>query len=64
MQGSGLTFFGGEKNWGQVVMKQSLKSKYSPDVSKVNFGVPNEKILRDMKKVLPKIIPPGKIKNN
>ena len=61
-KGSGLKFFGGEKNWGQVVMKQSLKSKHSPDLSKVNFAVPDEEILRDMKKVLPKIIPPGKIK--
>ena len=54
--------FGGEKNWGQVVTKHAIKSKYSPDLSKVNFAVPDEKILRDMKKVLPKIIPPGKIK--
>ena len=61
-KGSGLKFFGGEKNWGQVVMKHAIKSKYSPDLSKVNFAVPDEKILRDMKKVLPKIIPPGKIR--
>ena len=43
-------------------MKHAIKSKYSPDLSKVNFAVPDEKILRDMKKVLPKIIPPGKIR--
>ena len=43
-------------------MKHSIKSRYSPDLSKVNFAVPDEKILRDMKKVLPKIIPPGKIR--
>ena len=61
-KGSGLKFFGGEKNWGQVVTKHAIKSKYSPDLSKVNFAVPDEKILRDMKKVLPKIIPPGKIR--
>ena len=61
-KGSGLNFFGGEKNWGQVVTKHPLKSKYLLDLSKVNFAVPDEKILRDMKKVLPKIIPPGKIK--
>ena len=61
-KGSGLKFFGGEKNWGQVVMKHAIESKYSPDLSKVNFAVPDEKILRDMKKVLPKIIPPGKIR--
>ena len=60
-KGSGLKFFGGKKNWGQVVTKHSMKSRYSPDLSKVNFAVPDEKILRDMKKVLPKIIPPGKI---
>ena len=51
-----------KKNWEQVVTKHAIKSKYSPDLSKVNFAVPDEKILRDMKKVLPKIIPPGKIK--
>ena len=27
-KGSGLKFFGREKNWGHVVMKHSLKSKY------------------------------------
>ena len=58
---SGLKFFGGEKNWGQVVTKHSTKSRYSNDLSKVNFAVPDEKILRDMKKVLPKLISLGKI---
>ena len=55
-------FWREKKNWGQVVTKHAIKSKYSPDLSKVNFAVPDEKILRDMKKVLPKIIPPGKIR--
>ena len=57
----GVKFFGGEKNWGQVVNKQSLKSHYDPNKSKLNFAVPDEKILREVSKVLPKIIPPGKI---
>ena len=60
-KGVGLKFFGGEKNWGQVVNKKSEKSKYSPDKSKINFAVPDEKVLRDLGRVLPKIIPPGKI---
>ena len=60
-KGVGVKFFGGEKNWGQVVNKQSLKSHYDPNKSKLNFAVPDEKILREVSKVLPKIIPPGKI---
>ena len=60
-KGVGLKFFGGEKNWGQVVNKQSEKSKYSPDKSKINFVVPDEKMLRDLGRVLLKIIPLGKI---
>ena len=60
-KGVGLKFFSGEKNWGQVVTKKSQKSRYRPDMSKINFAVPDEKILRDYNKVLPKVIPPGKI---
>ena len=60
-KGVGVKIFGGEKNWGQVVNKQSLKSHYDPNKSKLNFAVPDEKILREVSKVLPKIIPPGKI---
>ena len=60
-KGVGLKFFGGEKNWGQVVTKISEKSKYSPSKSKINFAVPDEKVLRDFGRVLPKFIPPGKI---
>ena len=61
-KGVGLKFFSGEKNWGQVFRKETEKSKYSPDKSKINFAVPDEKTLRDMNHNLPKIIPPGKIK--
>ena len=61
-KGVGLKFFSGEKNWGQVFWKETEKSKYSPDKSKINFAVPNEKTLRDMNHNLPKIIPPGKIR--
>ena len=60
-KGAGLKFFSGEKNWGQVVLKKSDKSKYAPEKAHINFAVPDEKRLRDMKKVIPKIVPPGKI---
>ena len=63
-KGNGLKFFCGEKNWGQVVRKQCARSKYSPNTSKINFAVPDEKILRDFNKSLPKIIPPGKIESS
>ena len=60
-KGAGLKIFSGEKNWGQVVLKTSEKSKYAPEKAHINFAVPDEKRLRDMKKVIPKIVPPGKI---
>ena len=63
-KGAGLKIFSGEKNWGQVVLKTSEKSKYAPEKSHINFAVPDEKRLRDMKKVIPKIVPPGKIYKN
>ena len=62
-KGVGLKFFGGEKNWGQVVSKECAKSKYLPNKSKVNFAVPDEKIIRDLSFALPKVIPPGKIRS-
>ena len=58
---SGLKFFSGSKNWGQVVNNECGKSQYSPDTAKVNFAVPDEKVLRAYKNELPKVIPPGKI---
>ena len=60
-KGVGLKFFGGSKNWGQVISKKCPKSKYDPKISKINFAVPSEKVLRDYSRILPKIIPPGKI---
>ena len=42
-KGVGLKFFSGEKNWGQVFCKETEKSEYSPDKSKINFAVPDEK---------------------
>ena len=60
-KGSGLKFFSGSKNWGQVVNKESDKSLYYPELSKINFAVPDEKVLHDYRQSLPKIIPPGKI---
>ena len=61
-KGVGLKFFSGSKNWGQVVAKESGKSKYSPQKSKINFAVPDEKVLRDLNCSMPKVIPPGKIR--
>ena len=61
-KGVGLKFFSGEKNWGQVFQKETEKSKYSPDKSKINFAVPDKKILCDMNHNLLKIIPPRKIR--
>ena len=46
---SGLKYFSGSKNWGQVVNKECEKSKYSPDNAKINFAVPDEKVLRAYK---------------
>ena len=63
MQRSRTKIFCGEKNWGQVVSKECAKSKYSPNKSKVNFAVPDAKIIRELSCVLPKVIPPGKIKS-
>ena len=57
-KGVGLKFFSGEKNWGQVVSKETTKSKYCPRKSKINFAVPDEKVLRNYNRFLPKVIPP------
>ena len=58
---SGLKFFSGEKNWGQVVACDTARSIYDPDKSKINFAVPSESVLRYIDQRLPKVIPPGKI---
>ena len=58
---TGLKNFSGQKNWGQVVSKETEKSKYCPNRSKINFAVPSEYMLRHIDKRLPKVIPPGKI---
>ena len=58
---SGLKFFAGEKNWGQVVSNECGRSRYTPDKSKINFAVPSESVLRYINRRLPKVIPPGKI---
>ena len=44
-KGVGLKFFGGSKNWGQVVAKECGKSHYKPHLSNINFAVPDEKVL-------------------
>ena len=62
-KGVGLKFFSGEKNWGQVVNKSTSKSKYASGNSKINFAVPDEKVIRNYNRVLPKVIPPGKIES-
>ena len=61
---SGLKFFSGEKNWGQVVACDTSRSRYDPDKSKINFAVPSEKVLRYIDRRLPKVIPPGKIQQS
>ena len=43
---SGLNFFAGEKNWGQVVSNECERSRYTPEKSKINFAVPSESVLR------------------
>ena len=48
---SGLKFFSGEKNWGQVVDKTASKSHYKPNKSKINFAVPSEQRLRYLERV-------------
>ena len=58
---SGLKFFSGSKNWGQVVNNECGKSKYFRDTAKLNFAVPDEKVLHAYKNELPKVIPLGKI---
>ena len=60
-KGSGLKFFSGPKNWGQVVNKECDKSHYNPSNAKLNFAVPDEKILRESGNGIPKLVPPGKI---
>ena len=63
-KGSGLKFFSGEKNWGQLVRKVSKKSRYDPVQAKVNFAIPDEKILRLMNSNFPKYMEPGIIQNS
>ena len=60
-KGSGLKFFAGPKNWVQVVNKECDKSHYNPSTAKLNFAVPDEKILRDCRNGIPKLVPPSKI---
>ena len=60
-KGSGLKFFSGPKNWGQVVNKECDKSHYNPSNAKLNFAVPDEKILWECQNGIPKLVPPGKI---
>ena len=63
-KGSGLKFFSGEKNWGQLVRKCSKKSRYDPVEAKINFAVPDEKILRLMNSDFPKYMEPGIIQHS
>ena len=60
-KGSGLKFFAGPKNWVQVVNKECDKSHYNPSTAKLNFAVPDEKILRDCRNGIPKLVPQSKI---
>ena len=63
-KGIGLKKNSGQKHWGQVVSKKSRKSRYEGRSGKVNFAVPDEKILRNFNRTLPKVIPPGKIQSS
>ena len=49
-KGSGLKFFSGPKNWGQVVNKECDKSHYDPINAKLNFAVPDEKNTKGVSK--------------
>ena len=51
---SGLKFFAGEKNWGQVVSNECGKSRYTPEKSKINFAVPSKSVLRYLTEDCPK----------
>ena len=62
-KGSGLKFFSGPKNWGQVVNKACPKSHYNPSDAKLNFTVPDEKVLRECQNGIPKVIPLAKYTN-
>ena len=56
---TGLKFFSGSKHWGTVVSKECAKSQYPGHKSKINFAVPDEKMLREIRSKLPKVIMPG-----
>ena len=45
----------------QVAFSRNSSNGYSPDNAKINFAVPDEKVLCAYKSGLPKVIPPGKI---
>ena len=44
-----------------MVNKECDKSHYNPSTAKLNFAVPDEKVLRDCQNRIPKVVPPGKI---
>ena len=56
---TGLKFFSGSKHWGTVVAKECAKSKYPGHRSSINFAVPDEKMLRNLRCKLPKVLNPG-----
>ena len=56
---TGLKFFSGSKHWGTVVAKECAKSKYPGPRSSINFAVPDEKMLRNLRCKLPKVLNPG-----
>ena len=51
----------GEKNFGQVICKQSAKGSYDPAKGKINFAVPRHRHLVAVSKKFPKVIKPGLI---
>ena len=51
-----LNMCSGEKNFGQVICKQSAKGSYDPAKSKINFAVPHRRHLVAVSKKFPKVI--------
>lgn len=62
--GTGINFFKGSKNQGQVQTKETTRGQYDPSKSKINFAVPDEKYLRSCDTKVPKECPPGMVEES
>ena len=56
---SSLNMCSGEKNFGQVICKDTTKGNYCPSKSGINFAVPHRRHLVAVSKTFPKVIKPG-----